>query len=131
MTAKERRWDPSQPGFVIAVLRMMIGLWFALGIGGALGCRQGFGGLVSGGLVAIALYLLAIQAGRAITQQKQYIQTFGALLAQQMIIWLLMAILLCVVKVHPVAFVVGASILPVAIILTLSWYALQNRRMPS
>jgi len=127
---EKKRWDPSQPAFIVDVLRVMVGMWIAICAIGAFRFHQGFGGLLAGGLLAIALYLAAIQAGRAVGQHQGSRALFW-LLVQQIGIWVVMALLLAVVRVHAVAFVLGVSILPGAIILTLLWYLVQSRRMPS
>lgn len=129
-TGGQQRWDPSQPAFVVDVLKTLTGLWIAVSVLGALTIRPWFGGLLTGGLLAIALYLVAIQAGKAVALRRGHARVLAGLLLQQLGIWVLMAILLNVVKVHPVAFVLGVSILPVAIIVTLIWYAVQNKRTP-
>jgi len=127
----KQRWDAGQPIFVRDVLRTLVGLWLVSSGISAFTCRQGFSGMLSGGVLGIALYLVAILAGKALLQQKSYSRIMLALLWQQSLIWVAMALLLIMMKVHPVAFVLGASLLPLSIIFTLAWYILQRKRMPS
>lgn len=124
-------WDVCQPVFVRSVWRAMIGLWLGESLFGVSIFRREFSGCLTGGLLVIALFFCAIQAGNAIFQHKQYTRIMVALLLQQLFIWVVMVILLVVVKVHPVGFVLGVSCLPAAILLTLAWYKWQSRRMPS
>ena len=74
--------------------------------------------------------VVAILAGNTFLQHKQYKHIILALMLQQLLIWVAMALLLIVVKVHPVAFVLGASLLPLSIVLTLAWYSLNSRKKP-
>lgn len=126
----KQRWDASQPLFARDVLLTLIGCWLVISGIGAISCRREFLGLLTGGLLVIALYLIAFQAGSRLIQHKKFLTIMLALMAQQAIIWIAMAVLLLVVKVRPVAFTLGASILPIAIVVTFLWYRVQSRRMP-
>ncbi len=124
----KQRWDAGQPIFVRDVLRTLIGLWL-LGCGiSAVLFSQGFVGMLSGGLLGIALYLIALFTRKAFFHDKQYRHIMLALMLQQMLIWVAMAFLLLIVKVHPVTFVLGASLMPFSIIRPCVWYFVQRRR---
>lgn len=124
------RWDVGQPIFVRDVWRALLGLWLVSSGISAVAYRGGFGGLLSGGLLGIALLWTAILAGNAFLQYKPYKRIILGLMSKQLLIWVAMALLLIVVKVHPVAFVLGASLLPLSIVLTLAWYSLNSRKKP-
>ena len=127
MSVDDHRWDPSEPGFLLAVLRTL--LFFCLltlavifavsstaGIGAAVGCAM-----------AIALYVIALQGGRTFRRTQHYAKTMGWLLLPQFLLWMGMAWALAVVKIHPIGFVIGVSNLPLAIVLTLAWYVIRKR----
>ncbi|MHB9131889.1 MAG: hypothetical protein ACYDBB_12490 [Armatimonadota bacterium] len=125
------RWDPSQPGFIVAVLRTLVGLWLLVSLLGLLLFRSGFWGLFTGGLAAVALYAIAILTGKIFTQTSRFTGTLFWLLMLQFGVWIGIAVLLAVAKVHPLGFVIGVSILPIAIIITLIWYHVQRKRTSS
>lgn len=131
MAQEQQRWDPSSPGFVTAVLRTMIGLFLIVILLGILRYRAGIWGLLSGGALAMILYLTAMHAGRVFVRTKNYTRTMLWLMLSQVILWVGMALLLAVVKVNPIGFILGVSVMPAAIILTLVWYHIRKRRLPS
>ncbi|MHB9023760.1 MAG: hypothetical protein ACYC7E_06225 [Armatimonadota bacterium] len=118
------KWDPCTPGFVGAVFRTMLALWVGISLGGLLLFRTGFSGMVTGGLLGIALYLVAMLVARWISPKANYTWILVLLLLQQIILWGGMLILLVGFKVNPIGFVLGVSILPAAIIVTLLWFHL-------
>lgn len=131
MPSESQRWDPATFGFVTTVLRVMLGMGVLVVAGGLFGYRVGVVGIVTGAVLAILLYLVAMRAGMVFSRTKNYSQTMLWLLLSQFILWVGMALSLAVAKVNPVGFLVGVSILPVAILVTLAWYALRKRWMPS
>jgi hypothetical protein len=128
MPQEQQRWDPSTPAFVDAVLRTMIGLGMIVSIVGSVIRPAAASGFISGGALAIMLYLVAMQAGRVFVRTQNYSRTMLWLALSQLILWVGMALLLAVAKVNPIGFVIGASILLVAILVTLLWYAVRKRR---
>lgn len=131
MPVEHSRWDPNSPGFVIAVLRMIIGSGILVCLLGTALYRPGFWGFLSGCLFAIALYVIAVQAGRVFQRSHAFAQVMLWLLLSQFVLWVGMALLLAVAKVNPLGFVIGVSVLPTAVVLTLGWYAFRRRRLPS
>lgn len=125
------RWDPCTPGFVLTVLRATVVLWLAASLATFIGCRALFWGVLSGGFIALAALLIIIRAGRQLSPTTRYTPVMFGLFCLHLLLWALMAVLLAFVKVHPLGFLLGASVLPTAIVGTLSWYLLQQRRMPS
>ena len=128
---EDERWDPTSPGFRIAILRMMIVLGVLETVIGSLLLPFGFWGFISGGALAIVLFLIAIQTGKVFERTRSYARVMLWLLLSQFVLWVGMAILLAVIQVNPVGFVIGVSILPVSIVLTLAWYAVRRRWLPS
>ncbi|HEY3377398.1 MAG TPA: hypothetical protein VGL77_07870 [Armatimonadota bacterium] len=131
MPIADSAWDPNTLGFTDAVLRMMIGLGVVVSSVGALCFPAGWLGFLSGAALAIALYLIARQTGRIIARDGGYRLAMLWLLVSQFILWVGMAVLLVAIKVSPLGFIVGVSILPVAMLATLAWYAVQRRRFSS
>lgn len=131
MTSHYQRWDPCTPAFVVTVLRVMLGLWVVASVAAIAAFRGGAGGVAGGGLLAIALYLLAAQAGARLSPEARARRVVFGLLAKQLVLWAGMAALLVVVKVSPAGFVLGVSILPAAIVLALAWYRLRRRKPSS
>ena len=131
MPTESQRWDPSGAGFVPAVLRAMIGLGVAVVAIGAVGYWRGISGLVSGVVLALILFLVAMRAGTIFTRSGNFARTMFWLLLAQCLLWVGMAVLLAGIKVDPIGFVVGVSILPVAILVTLGWYAIRRSKLLS
>ncbi|HEX2948896.1 MAG TPA: hypothetical protein VHV83_04920 [Armatimonadota bacterium] len=131
MSLDRQRWDPNSQQFVIDTLRFMVGLWIAVSIVGTILYHTGWLGFLTGGAFALALYLVAIHSGRILASTGNYAQTMRWLLLSQFILWIGMALVLAVAKVNPIGFVIGVSILLVAILGTLGWYAIRRRRLPS
>lgn len=117
--------------FVKAVLRMMVALWFVVIIVGTLLYHAGFWGFISGGGLAIIIYLVVMQAGRIFISSQSYAKTMAWLILAHFVLWIVMAVLLAAIKVNPLGFILGASILLGAIILTLVWFTVRKRRLPS
>jgi len=106
----------------------MVLLGAATLVAGAFLPRGLFFGLLSGVLLAILFYAATLQAGRIFLRSRRYAQVMAWLLGSQLLLWTGMAILLAVVKVDPVGFVFGISVLPGAIILTtLYWWLVKNK----
>lgn len=131
MTPATHRWDPSTPGFVPAVLRTLLGLLVVCALVGAAAFPAHLGGITAGGLLAVALLLAAIQAGRVFAASGRFDKTMFWLLMQQFIIWAGMALIFLMLRVSAVGFAVGVSILPVGILLTLCWYLWKARGQSS
>lgn len=120
------RWDPSLPGFPVAVLQTLCGLYGLAVLLSSLFARSAFSGLLTGGGVAIALYLIALQAGRVLQRTRSFPKVMLWLILSQCIIWVGTAVLVTYIKVPPVGFVLGVSLLPSAIVLTLAYYAIRK-----
>ena len=127
MPLDPQRWDITHPRFVLATLRTLIGLAVCVTVGGTLVYRPACDGLLSGAGVAVALFIIAMQAGRVFARTHDFGRTMLWLLLSQCILWVAMAVLLAAVKVHPIGFVVSVSILPVAVLVTWGWYLLRGR----
>lgn len=125
------RWDPCTPGFVVSALRVTIALWLLSSLGCLWVLPTAFWGVISGGFVALASFLIVIQAGRRLSPTARYARLMLGLFGCHLLLWVMMAVLLAVIKVHPLGFLLGASVLPVAILGSLSWYLYQQKRMPS
>lgn len=127
MPADDNRWDPSEPGFVRAVLRTLL-LLSALTILTAFLISAKWGiGAVAGVIIAAGLYLIAMLAGRSFQRSQNFVKIMSWLLFPQFFLWVGMAWLLAGAKVHPLGFVFGVTNLPVAILLTLAWYHIRKR----
>ena len=125
------RWDPSSPRFVGAVLATLVGLVAVASVLGGIGWPGRFTGLLAGGLVALGLYLVAIVIGVSVRRGNRYRLVMVWLFLLQMVVWLGTAFALVRGRVDIVGFVVGVSLLPLAILATLCWYTLQKQRTPS
>lgn len=127
MPANDRRWDPSEPGFVMSVLWTLL-LLCALTILTAFLISLKWGiGVVSGVIIAVGLYLIAMLAGRSFQRSRNFVKIMSWLLLPQFFLWIGMAWLLAEAKVHPLGFVVGVTNLPLAVLLTLAWYLIRKR----
>lgn len=127
MPANDRRWDPSEPGFVMSVLRTLL-LLSALTMLSAFLISSKWGiGVVSGVIIAAGLYLTAMLAGRSFQRSRNFVKIMSWLLLPQFFLWIGMAWLLAGAKVHPLGFVIGVTNLPVAVLLTLAWYMIRKR----
>jgi hypothetical protein len=104
----------------------MVGLWLAALLLGLAVWREGWWGLLAGGLLALALFGIAVIAGKRVLMLRGGCALF-LLFTGQLLLWAGMAYVLAVMKVHPLGFILGASILPVAIIVTLLWYVLRSK----
>jgi hypothetical protein len=107
----------------------MIGLAAGVLLVGTWICPPAFTGLLSGTGIALLLFASAILAGRVFVHSHHYGRTMAWLLLSQFILWVSMALLLVVVKVHPIGFAVGVTILPLSVLMTLGWYVVRGRRM--
>lgn len=126
MTSADHRWDPSLPGFTTAVLRTLCGCYGVIVVAGMLASPPALSGLIAGGGLAVALYLIALQAGRVFVRTKNFAKVMAWLIVSQCIIWVGTAVLVAAIKVHPIGFVLGVSILPLAIVVTLAYYAIRK-----
>lgn len=79
-----------------------------------------------GGLIAVILFVSAARAGKVFTEKVNYNSVMFRLMGAQLVIWVGMAFLLAYFKIDGPGFVIGVSILPVAIILTLTWYLIKG-----
>lgn len=131
MTPEVERWDPSQPVFLTAVFRTLLGLSVVTSLLALLLARPLFSGVSTGAALGLLLYLIALQAGSRLAKGTRYGQAMLWLIVQQCLLWVGMAIILIVLKVNPIGFVVGVSTLPLGIVLALAWFALQKRRYSS
>jgi hypothetical protein len=125
------RWDPCTPGFVLSVLRATIALWLLASLLCIYIYRPVFWGVLSGGFIALAALLIIIRVGRQLSPTAHYAPMMLGLHGLHLLLWVGMAFLLAVVRVHPLGFLLGASVLPMAIVGTLAWYLVQQKRMPS
>jgi len=117
--------DPTY-GFVREILWVMLGLWAIMLAVGLWRFPGSWSGLLSGGALAVALYLIAIRAGTIFLRTRRFGPVMTTLLVSQLVIWGGMAVLLAVLKVHPIGFVIGVSCLPLAVVLTLIWRQLRG-----
>ena len=127
MPADEHRWDPSTPGFVMAVLRTLL-LLCALAslVSFLISSKLGFG-VISGVVIAVGIYLNAMFAGRSFSRSSNFAKILGWLIIPQFFLWVAMACLLALVKVHPLGFIIGVTNLPISVLLTLAWYLIRKR----
>jgi hypothetical protein len=125
---KHPRWDVTDPGFLVTVLRIMVVLGVITIAVGVLIARQALNGLLSGTALAIMFYLAALIAGWLFLRTRNLILVMLWLLGSQMLLFIGMAVLLAVVKVDGAGFAIGAWVLPGAIILaTLYWWLVKNK----
>ncbi|HOS44170.1 MAG TPA: hypothetical protein PK794_10800, partial [Armatimonadota bacterium] len=115
------RWDPCTPRFLVSTMRMMVGLWIIVSAVAAGWFAPAFWGALTGGLVALAAFCIALRAGHAIAPGARFARIMTVLQLKQLALWAAIAVLMMVVKVEPAGFAVGVSILPVGILLTLGW----------
>lgn len=120
------RWDPSLPIFVEDVQRIILILWPVVSVSGYIFLNSRAIGILLGGLIAVILFVCAIRAGKVFTERNDYNSVMFGLVGSQLIIWVGMAFLLAYFKVDGPGFVIGVSILPVAILLTLTWYIIKG-----
>ncbi len=120
------RWDPSLPIFVNDVQRLMVIMWPVVSLVGLIFFRPQAVGILMGGLIAVILFVSAVRAGKVFTERCDYNSVMFGLVGSQLIIWVGMAVLLAYFKVDGPGFVIGVSILPVAIIMTLTWYLIKG-----
>ena len=121
-------WDIRQPGFLVTILRVMAALGIVATLGGLVCARPEFFGLLSGAGLAIALYLTAQQTGRILARTRSFSAVMFWLAGAQLALWGVMAVLIVTVKVDPLGFVLGVSVLPIAIVLTtLYWWLIVNK----
>ncbi len=118
---------PAKLGFIFAILRTMVGLAVCFSIAGVWIYRPALVGFISGAGIAISLFVIALQAGRVMTRSQSFGRTMSWLLLSQFVLWVGVAILLTVAKVHPIGFVIGVSLLPVAVLATWAWYVALGR----
>ncbi len=131
MTAGAPQWDVTHPDFLVTVLRAMVGLGIVADLISVLWFRPAFWGVFTGGLLAIALLLVALQAGRVFVRHKHFARIMLWLTGGQVLLWAIMALLIIVVKVDAAGFAFGVSILPIAIVVTtLYWWLIARKRMP-
>jgi len=95
--------------------------------GGSLFVPRLWSGLLAGSLVAIALFLVAMQTGRVLTRTMKMSSSMIFLQLAQVGVWIGMGVAIMECKVDPLGFVFSFSILPVAIVLTLAWYLLPEQ----
>jgi hypothetical protein len=116
------RLEPVPYTFITDVLRIMIGLSVLICVYAALYNAVRLSGYLAGALIAIALYLTAMQGGRVFTRTRHFAATMIWLLLSQVVLWIGMAIAIIVCKVDTVGFAISFSVLPASILLTLFWY---------
>ena len=120
------RWDPSLPIFVEDVQRLIVILWLVVSLAGFIFFPPQAFGILMGGLIAVILFVSAARAGKVFTEKVNYNSVMFRLMGAQLVIWVGMAFLLAYFKIDGPGFVIGVSILPVAIILTLTWYLIKG-----
>lgn len=124
-----QRGDPCTPGFVVTVIRTMVLFWL-VGMGGSLVVmREAFWGMTSGGAIALCAFLLVMHTGRQLSPTARYARLMLGLHLRHLLLWSAMAVLLAVLKVHPLGFLIGASVLPLAILAALAWYRVRYARL--
>ena len=121
MPLEQQRWDPTRLEFIYATLRIMAGLAVGVTLGGGWIYRPALSGLLSGTGIAVLLFLIVMLAGRVLERSQSFARTMLCYLSLQFVLWVGVALLLIVINVHPVGFVVGVSILPVAVLLAMGW----------
>ena len=84
-------------------------------------------GLISGTLLALALYFTAVAAGRTAMLTKKYFVVMLGLLGQQFILWVGTGIAIIILKVDPLGVVISVSILPVSIFIALIWFNIRRK----
>lgn len=127
ITMSKQRVNPTHSGFIFATLCTMVGLAACVSLAGAWVYRPACDGLISGSIIAISLFVIAMQAGRVLAHSSSFGRTMSWLLLSQFVLWVGVALLLTVAKVHPIGFVVGVSMLPVAVLVTWGWYVVSGR----
>lgn len=131
MAPDDQRWDVGDPHFLFTVLQVMVGCWVLVVAIGALGQRAALWGFLSGGLLAVASFLVAIQTGRIFTRTHHFAAVMITLLSLQAVLWLGMILLIAVLHVDLVGFTIGVSVLPAAIVLTtLYWWLVKRKGVP-
>ncbi|MEI7831681.1 MAG: hypothetical protein WCJ56_00560 [bacterium] len=120
------RWDPSLPLFVVDVQRLMVIIWPVVSLVGVIFFRPQALGILMGGLIAVILFASAMRAGKVLIENSNYNSVMFRLIGSQFIIWVGMAFLLVRFKIDGPGFVIGVSILPVAILMTLTWYLIKG-----
>jgi len=124
------RWDVTDPGFLVTILRIMSVLGVMIVVAGALFARGMLSGLFSGVVLAMLFYLATLQAGRIFLRSHQFVWVMLWLLGAQILLWVGMFILLAMVRVDAVGFILGVSVFPGAIIVTiLYWWLIKHKGM--
>jgi hypothetical protein len=123
----ENKWDPSQPVFLYAIAKVLIISAISVTTAGLLWFKPNFSGLLSGTILALALYFTAVAAGRTAVLTKKYFPVMLGLLGQQFILWVGTGIAIIGLKVDPLGVVISVSILPTSIIVALIWFNIRRR----
>jgi hypothetical protein len=123
----ENKWDPSQPVFISAIAKVLIISALIVVISGVIWLKQMLTGLISGTVLALALYFTAVAAGRTTVLTRKYFPVMLGLLGQQFILWVGTGIAIIGLKVDPLGVVISVSILPVSIIIALIWFSIRRK----
>ncbi len=123
----ENKWDPSQPVFIIAIAKVLVFLAVIVVLAGLIFFKYILSGLISGTLLALALYFTAVAAGRTAMLTKKYFVVMLGLLGQQFILWVGTGIAIIILKVDPLGVVISVSILPVSIFIALIWFNIRRK----
>lgn len=114
------------PAFTIAVLPILGVGYVAMLLASSMLAPRACSGMAAGGGLAIALYLVAVQAGRIFIGTRSFARVMGWLALAHLVVWVGAAVLLAGLHVHPVGFVCGVALLPTAIVSTLVRCALRK-----
>lgn len=122
------RWDVADPRFLLTTFYVMAGLGIAVTVVGTLIAPRAFSGLLSGVILAWLLYLATMVGGRIAVYAKHFAPAMFWLFGAQVVLWLGMAVMLIVVKVDPIGFVIGVSVLPgTAVLVTCYWWLIRHK----
>ncbi|MEI6519815.1 MAG: hypothetical protein WCO98_07215 [bacterium] len=123
----ENKWDPSQPIFLNAISKVLILLAIVVVSAGIIWFKPNLSGLISGSILALALYFTAVAAGRTAVLTKKYFPVMLGLLGQQFILWVGTGIAIIGLKVDPLGVIISVSILPGSIIVALIWFNIRRK----
>lgn len=124
---QQARSDPSSLGFLKDVLQTMYVLCVIAVALSAIFYRSGLGGTAAGGVFSIVLFLVLLRIGVGLGSMGN-IRAAAGIAFEKIVVFGSIFILIVVAKFDPVGMVLGTSILPASIVVTLGRYRISGRK---